>query len=138
MQIIILQRLKEDLDAINASMREVCPELIEKTHFLSYVKDAKELISTKKKFLAKRTYKDVIVVTGSILMDDSCPKTIHKIKKWNKNAEIIVFSILPENIINNEKIRKKISVVIVKSLYGPSHDLLAKHISKRHEEKTKK
>lgn len=137
MQIIILQRLVEDLDLVKAAMGKFCPELLEKTTFFSYLKDAKGSISTKKKFLAKREHKDVLVVTGTMLMDESVPKAVNKIIDWNPGATVIIFSVAIEFIENNKKLKKKISKIIPKHASGEGYAELAEHIKKTHAEKMK-
>lgn len=138
MQIIVLQRLPKELEAVEKAMKEICPELLERTTFKSYLSDVKEMISTKKKFLAKREHKEVLVVTSTILTDESMPRITNKIKNWNDDAEIIVFSYSPENALENKKIKKKISALFVKSCDKQSKLQLASHIKMRWEEKMKK
>ena len=137
MHIVILQRLPDDLEKIKAAMEKVCPELVEGTAFFSYLKDAKSCISTKKKFLAKREHKDVLVVTGTMLMDESVPKAINKIIDWNPGAIVVIFSVAVEFIENNKKLQKKINKTIPKHASGEGYAELAEHIKKTHAEKMK-
>ena len=114
MQIVILQRLSKDLEKIRAAMEKVCPELLQDTVFFSYIQDSKASISIKKRFLSKREHKDVMVVTGTILMDESVPRAVNKILDWNSKAVVIIYSVSIEFIDNNKKLKKRISKVIQK------------------------
>lgn len=141
MQVIILQRLEKDQERIKAAMKKVCPDLLEKTMFFSNLSDAKEHVSDKKKFLQQRNFKKCIVVTGAVLMDESSKKIIKKLDNWNKKAEIILFSIAPEEVVGekkkeNKKTRERIKEVVTKHASGPCDDL-AECIKKMYEEMMK-
>lgn len=141
MQVIILQRLQKDLDRIKAAMNHVCPHLLEKTLFFSNLSDAKEHVSTKKKFLEKRNFKECIIVTGAVLIDESSKRIVKKIDNWNKKAVIVLFSISPEEVVGekknvNKKTKQRIKEVVKKHASGPCDDL-AECIMRLYEEESK-
>lgn len=129
-EIIILQ-FSRRLDVcafIKEAMNKIHPELLEQTKFYTNLKDAKEKIITPQNLLS-REGKEMIIVTGAVLLDENGDRIIKKINNWNPLAQIIVFSSSLQSISKKNKIEKMILKKIEKHNSPECYEDLIREIS---------
>jgi DNA-binding NarL/FixJ family response regulator len=126
MQIIILQRLPMDRDSIQEAMEKICPELLDITTISGHLSDVKKIIKAPGVFIKEK--KDVLVVTGTVLMDENGDEMIKKIKKWNPGADIVIYSIDPNNISSKKKMAQNIKKRFYKHKTKQCNEELATYI----------